>query len=654
VLITTQEQLHELLDAYWDVPEFAFDVETIGPVRSNPRRAPVVWLSLATGSRFDVIPMGHPNGELDWEGPALRKSGKDKIAKGKLRSDLPPGDFSTREIERHFFDPPEQLTRAEVFGTLRPLFHSDQVKIGHNVKFDLHAVAKYVGGMPAGPYYDTMISSWLLDVTLRGRLGLKECVERELGIDMVKGVGKNVEDHAFSVVADYSGTDADLTYRLKKALDARFSAAGPAAQRLLALEMAVLYPVLEMEATGIRIDRERLQSIDTQLRDDILALQERIYKRAGRTFNIRSNPQKQEVLFAPKRDGGQGLRGITLTPDASKRRDDKRTVYDYSVGHKTLDHYSKSNELVADILEYGKKTKLHGTYVLPYLGGYPVRSEGEKVKFIESRLDSDRIFAQFKQNGAETGRFSAANPNLQNIPSRTQDGARMREAFVADPGHLLIVADYSQIEPRIIASLSGDETMIRTYLDGGDVYQSVADRMRVDRSVGKTLVLAIAYGTGADTISTTLTCTVAEARELIQFFNRRFPAIQRHKDRVVRQARKDRYSETVLGRRRPLPAIGYRDDELRSQAERQAYNHLIQGTAADIMKIALVNVHAALPDSARMLLTVHDEIVITAEKASVPEVRHIVKDRMEAARPGVIKVPLVADVSAAANWREGK
>jgi DNA polymerase-1 len=654
VLVTTTEQLTELVEHYSNVDEFAFDVETIGEDRGNPRTATVAWISFATEGRSDVIPMGHPNGALDWEGPSLRLSGIRKMEKGKTRDELRPSDFSTTGIDRFFLPPPEQLTRAEVFTALRPVLLGDALKIGHNIKFDLHAVAKYVGGIPPGPYYDTMIASWLLDVSLKGRLGLADCVKRELGVQMEKGVGKDISEHPFQVVADYSRIDADLTYRLKRALDERFAGKSKQVNRLLDLEMAVLYPVLEMETTGVTIDTDRLSDIDKQLRDEILRIQEQIYRLAGQSFNIRSNRQKQELLFSPVRKGGQGLRPITLTPKASETRADKRTIYDYSVDHKTLHHYKDTNELAGALLEYGKKMKLHGTYVLPYLGGYPVRSDGEKVKHIESRLQQGRIYAQFKQSGTESGRFSSANPNLQNIPSRTADGARLREAFVADPGHRLVVADYSQIEPRIIASLSGDETMIDTYLDGGDVYQAVADRMRVDRNVGKTLVLAIAYGVGSNTIATNINCSVDEAKHLMQFFSRRFPAIGRHKDKVIRSARRNKYADTVMGRRRPLPHIGWADEEMRAQAERQAYNHVIQGTAADIMKIALVNVHANLPDAARMLMTVHDEIVITAEESSVPEVIEIVRANMESACPSFMRVPLVADVNSGANWKEGK
>jgi DNA polymerase-1 len=330
-------------------------------------------------------------------------------------------------------------------------------------------------------------------------------------------------------------------------------------------------------------------------------------------------------------------------------------VHDWSVDHATLSHYRGRSPLVDALLEYSSVNKLHGTYVLPYLGGAPARADGETAKPVVSRLGRDkRIYAQFKQHGAESGRFSSANPNLQNIPSRSAEGKKLREVFVADPGHLLVVADYSQIEPRIIASLSGDATMIRTYRDGGDVYEAVADRMGVTRSIGKELVLSIAYGVGPQTISVRIGCTPQEARDLMGFFNDKFPAIAVHKNRVLQRTRRHRYAETVLGRRRPLPAIAWADEAKRAAAERQAYNHVIQGTAADVMKIALVNIHAALPDGAAMLMTVHDEVMVQCPEGQQDVAIDVVRREMEAARPSAIVVPLVADVNTGRNWAEGK
>jgi DNA polymerase I-like protein with 3'-5' exonuclease and polymerase domains len=655
-IITTIEELDQLVDEYLLQKEFAFDVETIGDNRDNPHIADVVWISLATGGRSDVIPMGHPNGELIWERPELLKSGQRKVDAGKSREDLRETDFSKTKIEYNFGPPPPQLERWQVFPRLEPLFFSSRLKIGHNIRFDLHAVKKYFGGeYPEGPYYDTLIASWLLDVTRKGKLGLADCVERELGEILVKGIGKDISIHSFDDVAKYSLLDAEYTWRVKMALDVQYHAlTSPNTRYLLDLEHEVLHPVLEMESTGVLIDHDLLEQIDKGLREDIDGLQGLIYNLAGRKFNIRSNKHKQEILFGPKSEGGLGLKPLKPTPTAAKKPEAERGPEDWSVDYETLLAYEKV-PLIHTMLQHSAKVKLHGTYVLPYLGGVPVRDAGDTPKIIESRLrNGNRLYGQFLQFGTESGRFSSREPNLQNIPSRSEDGKKLRGIFIADPGSVLIVADYSQIEPRIIASLSGDATMIRTYLDGGDVYQAVADRMGVNRPAGKELVLSIAYGVGSAKISVRIGCTVKEARDLMDFFAHKFPSIIQHKNRVISRARRDRYSETIMGRRRPLPRIGWTSQEEKAGAERQAYNHLIQGSAADIMKIALVNIYCELPPEAKMLMTVHDEVVVQAKEEIAEEVADIIKREMEAAKPKIIRVPLLAEVNIAHSWKDGK
>ena len=652
-LILTSDQLDDMVGYYLEQPEFTFDVETIGADRLNPQTASVVWLSLATAGRSDVIPMGHPNGELSIERFKLNTKGQQRLDRGVAREDLNPRyDFRT-EKEFLFTPPPDQLERGFVFDRMRPLFQSEALKIAHNIKFDLHAVSKYLGFYPAGPYYDTMLVAWLLDVSSKGRLKLEDCASTYLGAAMEKGVGKDISIHSFKDVAAYSLIDSEVTYKLKQALDKRIAKAGNQVRMLCDLEMALLHPVLEMESTGVVIDTDALAVIDKDLRAKIDMAQAEVYKAAGRRFNIRSNRDKQEILFLPKIDGGRGLRGITVLNGSKDKDRGDLTHLDWSVDHETLDHYKDKDTVCSALIEFSSLTKLHGTYVLPYLGGIPIRDTEKVPKYVESRLRRGRVHGTFKQNGAESGRFSSSDPNLQNIPARSKDGKKLREIFVADPGHQLIVADYSQIEPRIIASLSGDKTMIDTYNDGGDVYLVVGDRVGVPRPTGKELVLSIAYGIGPSTISTRIGCSSKEARDLMDFFNVKFPAITTHKNKVLARARAKKYSETVFGRRRPLPALGWSDPDLRSAAERQAYNHVIQGTAADIMKIALVNIYGALPEEARMLMTVHDEVVIQVPD-DMEDVSEIVRREMESARPNSLVVPLVADVSMGINWGAAK
>lgn len=654
-LITTEHDLTELVDSYLDGGPFAFDIETMGDDRSNPLVTDVVWLSMANAARSDVIPLGHPNGELIYERPAPNKKGKERMRLRGIPYEAlnPKYDLSLIEIERVFTDPPDQVDRFAATPILEPLFTSDLLKIGHNLKFDIHGMSKYFKGGVQGPFFDTMIASWLFDSRrVRGRntkiggLSLEDCVERTLAETVVKGVGKRIEDHAFSVVAKYALLDSEYTFDLYAALQASFTRQ---VQWLMDLEMNVLNPVLEMETSGVRIDKEVL----ADLRDDLLVgiadIEAWMKKTLGRDINLRSNKQKQELLFLPKSQGGLGIRNAKPTPGGEKKDPEDRDIYDLSTDNSVLEAHS-NNPVIAKMLDHTAKAKLYGTYVQPYLGGESIT--GGKAKVSQLRLN--RIFGQFKQSGTESGRFSSSNPNLQNIPSRTPEGKRIRDAFVANAGELLVVADYSQIEPRIIASLSGDPTMIEAYRAGEDVYQTVAKRMDVERPAGKTLVLAIAYGVGAAKISLDIGCTTTEARELMDFFQRTFPKIVRHKQIVIKEAMRLKYSETIFGRRRYLDFTS-RDPGIRALSERQAYNHLIQGTAADIMKIALVNVHAALPPEATMLMTVHDEIVVSAPYDLIEEVEEIIRGEMESSCPSrFITIPLVADVKSGYRWSDCK
>ena len=656
-LITTEEDLIDLVNDYLDADEpFAFDIETMGEDRANPLVSHVVWLSLANPYRSDVIPLEHPHGELISERLAPNKKGRERMERGIPYEDLNPKyDLSTVEMERFFRDAPDQLDRMVAMPILKALFQSHLLKVGHNIKFDIHGMSKYFDGGVHGPFFDTMIASWLFDsrrVTGKmrgdGGLSLADCAKRELGITLEKGVGKKIEEHAFSAVEKYALLDAVVTFDVFESLSRKFTRQ---IQWLMDLEMNVLNPVLEMEESGVYIDKDVLRDLRDEIIVEIRDIEAWFKKTFGREVNLRSNAQKQEILFRSKADGGLGLRSAKLTPGGNDKamKGLATDIYDMSTDNSVLEGFA-GKPVVDKMLEYAQKAKLYGTYVQPYLGGEPL--SGGKYK--PSQLRENRIYGQFKQSGTESGRFSSSNPNLQNIPSRSVIGKRIRDAFVADPGELLVVADYSQIEPRIIASLSEDPTMIAAYCDGKDVYQTVADRMSVKRPDGKTLVLAIAYGVGPTKISADIGCTMQEARNLMDYFARSFPKIPQHKQRVLSRAKRDKYSETIFGRRRYLD-IDSRDEAIRAMAQRQAYNHLIQGSAADIMKIALANVHASLPDEATMLMTVHDEIVISAPYALVDDVMEIVRTEMEGACPSRhIKVPLVADVKSGYRWSDCK
>ena len=261
-VITDKDDLDEMIAYYLKQDAFAFDVETIGTDRIEPLRATVAWISFATHGRTDVIPVGHPHGELLWERPKPNSKGKARMDRGVAYEDLNPKYDLLVELEREWTPAPDQLERGYVFDRLAPLFASDALKIGHNIKFDLHSVAKYLDGYPVGPYYDTMIGSWVLDASLgqgpkRLRLTLDACVLRELKEVLEKGVGADISQHAFSVVAKYSLLDADATWRVAESLVKKFQPR-PRLQWVMDLEMEVMHSIIEMESNGVLIDEARL------------------------------------------------------------------------------------------------------------------------------------------------------------------------------------------------------------------------------------------------------------------------------------------------------------------------------------------------------------------------------------------------------------
>lgn len=653
-LVLSPDELADTRDHYLSVDSFAFDVETMGDHALDPSRNIISWLSLSSGDRTDVIPMGHPNGDLDRVEYPLLKSGRDRQAAGKpLRST----DFSVDENKARFIftAPPEQLYRSEVFRVLSDIFQSQALKIAHNAKFDINSIYKHTA--VRGPFWDTQVADWVVDSSRTGSLGLADCVKRHLGIAMSKHVGKDILRHPFYEVADYSALDAFLTYRLFTCQEPLVS--GGPLDRVFRLEMDVLGVLAGMERTGVTLDQGALKELSDHLEHRIDVALESAYLTAGRKFNVNSPREKQEVLFQPRSVGGQGLVPRELTPSGKKHLEEGEELKlgDYSTSSSALSWHAK-NPLVRCLSEYSSMSKLITTYIRPYLGGSTERRRGKKVvvESVDSRLVGGRLHTYFSQTSAETGRLSSRQPNLQNVPARSEEGKRIRDLFVASEGYVLVQADYSQIEPRIISDLSGDSLLRDTYMSGGDVYQVVADRLGVGRHVGKTLVLAIAYGVGPNKIANDVGISITKARELMDFFNEQFPKIITHKMRVVNRAKRNKphFSETILGRRRYLPMLSSASQVDRGRAERQAYNHLIQGSAADLMKIALVDIQNAVSDEVRMLLTVHDEVVLEAPEDMGKEVASILKSAMESAGEGVLSVPLVAETKVAQTWGECK
>jgi DNA polymerase I-like protein with 3'-5' exonuclease and polymerase domains len=657
-IIFTSDQLQEVVDAYSKVDEFVFDVETSGPHRGDPRQNAVVWIALATEGRVDVIPMGHPNGDYIRTDYPLLPSAKIRQAKGL---NVRPQDYSKDEKKatKVFTEAPEQLTPGEVFKALKPLFRSNQTKVGHNVKFDLQSISKYIGGLPSPEYGCTLIASFILDNQNRlNGLGLDDCLKREFGYQMVKGVGKEIEAHSFDDVATYAGLDAEWTWKLWKKLSARLVT--DKLSKLFALEMDVLEVICNMELRGADIDMSALSTLKVALEKQLEDCKADIYLAAGKAFNINSVKEKQVLLYTPKKLGGRGLKPKVPTPNGKKKLDagEETSVVDFSVAEPALQAYAGKDDLVDGLIRYSDLNKLLTTYVIPYLGGDITRTLLGKSKIVakKSILLDGRVHTDFVQYGTETGRFSSRNPNLQNVPApHTSNGKAIRNLFIAPEGHKLIVADYSQIEPRVIASFSQDRIMCNSYKDGGDIYTTVGDTMGVDRKAGKVLVLAMAYGVGPDKIADQIGCSLTEAKNLLNGFAAKFPSISRYKRSVVSESRNRTpmpYATTLLKRRRYLPDLRSSEIWKRSRAERQAFNTVIQGSAADLIKVAMVRAYEMIPKESNLILTVHDELVTVAPNHLAEETAEAIRAAMEGIN--VLSIPLVSDLTIVERWGDAK
>jgi DNA polymerase I-like protein with 3'-5' exonuclease and polymerase domains len=656
-IVITTDQLQEVVDAYSQVDEFVFDVETMGENRGDPRQNPVVWIALATEGRVDVIPMGHPNGSYVRTDYPLLPSAKLRQSKGLT---LRPQDYSKdeRKATKVFTEAPEQLTPGEVFRALKPLFRSDKVKVGHNVKFDLQSIAKYIGGLPAPKFACTLNAAFIINNENRINLGLADCLKREFGYEMVKGVGKEIEAHSFEDVATYAGLDAEWTWKLWKKLEARLKT--DKLSKLFDLEMDVLEVISNMELRGADIDVKALIELKEDLEVQLEECKANIYVAAGKSFNINSVKEKQTLLYTSKKEGGRGLKPKVATTNGEKKlnKGEDTTVHDFSVSEPALKAYAGKDDLVDALLGYSDLNKLLTTYVIPYLGGDITRTLLGKSKIVakKSLLLKGRIHTDFVQYGTETGRFSSRNPNLQNVPApHTANGKAIRNLFIAPEGHSLVVADYSQIEPRVIASFSKDRIMCGSYLDGGDIYTTVGDTMGVDRKAGKVLVLAMAYGVGPDKIAEQIGCNVREAKELLDNFVKKFPAVGRYKRIVITESRSQTpvpYASTILKRRRYLPDLRSNEIWKRSRAERQAFNTVIQGSAADLIKVAMVRAHQMIPKESNLILTVHDELVTVAPNHLLEETAEAIRSAMEGIN--VLSIPLLADVKTVERWGDAK
>jgi DNA polymerase I len=678
-IVTTLDQLDQLVKVVQDAGAFAFDIESRAilerhpdlqkimedefkkkalslkskssdvlensrrvieeaykkDIAVNPLRNEVFWISIATFGHSWAIPMGHKLGTLlepeevgdgstvPPEGYRKRlKSGEESMAKARYNK---PAVHA---------EPPKQLSRSEVFEALKPIFFSDLVKVGHNVKFDARSISKYYDQIPPGPYMDTMVLQHIVSENLMSYSLEKVIAHNYDGLEAyAKGgkLGKLITQVSIEDATLYVHRDARWTWMLYQRLHKQIITK-PDLLSALQLDSKVIEVLMHMENNGIPVDVKDLKNLNLELDQELRDILFKIFEHAPAGFNPDSNKSKQEFLFTPKKEGGLGLKPYKKTEKGAP-----------SVDEESLRNLQSKHPIVPLLLEWAEMKKLKSTYV-----------DGLLPKMYKSRLHPS-----FHLHRTATGRLSSSDPNLQNIPRESN----IRKLFVAPQHHQLFVADYDQIELRIMAMFSQDPQLVRIFNTGEDIHTATAaavfkkdpkDVTSEERQIGKGVNFLTAYGGGSAKLARTTGIEEDHAMEILNNYYKSFAGLTAWKQSVVATGRKQGYVSTLEGRRRRLPDLTSNDNMLRSRAERQAVNAVIQGSAADICKKAMINVHNALHHKGvRLLVQVHDELI-----AAVPDkiVEESTQPFLDAMGDGTViqQIPLRVSYEYANNWAEAK
>jgi len=552
---------------------------------------------------------------------------------------IDPGHAAYVPLAHDYPGAPPQLDRARVLQTLQPLLENpERPKLGQHLKFDMHVLENY-GITLRGQRFDTMLESYVWNSTAT-RHDMDSMAERYLGLHTIHFedvAGKGAKQISFNQVsveraAEYAAEDADVTMRLHQLLWPKIQSNAALANLYRDIEQP-LVPVLQrMERYGVRIDRETLQAQSGELLLRLRELEALAHREAGSAFNLESPRQLQQVLFERL-----GLPVLRKTPSGTP-----------STGEDVLEELAVSYELPKLILEYRGLAKLRSTYT-------------EKLP---EQIDpsTGRVHTSYNQAVAATGRLSSTDPNLQNIPIRSSEGRRIRQAFIAAPGHCLLAADYSQIELRIMAHLSGDEGLLRAFAEDRDIHQATAAEvfgvpldqvLSTQRRSAKAINFGLIYGMSAFGLARQLGVARGAAQSFVDLYFARYPGVRRYMEATREQARRDGYVETVFGRRLFLPDIRSRNRAMQQYAERSAINAPMQGSAADIIKRAMITVDQWCQDErvpARLIMQVHDELVLEVRADFVAEATLAVGARMAAAAQ--LAVPLKVELGSGLNWDE--
>ena len=557
----------------------------------------------------------------------------------ELTAELVGIAFSWKKGTGYYLPFPDDRTACETkLAYFAPFFQSSEIeKVGHNLKYDIKVLQQYGMNVQA-PLFDTMIAHYLINPDMRHNMDV--LAENYLGYQpqpITELIGKkgpnqgSMRNVPLDKQTEYAVEDADVTYQLKNHFVTEM-ASKEVIDLFNKIELPLVNVLADMESAGIHIDVDYLNELAVQFQKETATLEERIYEQAGERFNLASPKQLGPILFDK----------LKLVDKPKKTKTGQ-----YSTAEDVLSYLAKDHAIVADILEWRSVKKLSNTYIeaLPQ----------------QVNPKTDRVHTIFNQAVAATGRLSSNHPNLQNIPIRTERGQLVRKAFIPrDEEHVLLAADYSQIELRVIASLSDDKEMQEAFQKGEDIHASTAAKVfnvaleevsREQRSQAKTVNFGIVYGVSAFGLSNQTNLNRKESKALIDAYYETYPQLKSYIRKQVDFARENGYVETILGRRRYLRDINSQNSIVRSAAERNAVNAPIQGSAADIIKIAMLRIHEKLKEfDSQMLLQVHDELVFDAKKSELDALTNMIKIEMEQAYK--LQVPLVVDVGTGTNWLE--
>ena len=559
-----------------------------------------------------------------------------------LHAELVGISFSYEKGKGFYVPFPENQEEAQtLIEKFIPFFENESIeKIGQNLKYDLKILSNY-NVTVKGKLFDTMIAHYLINPDMRHNMDiLSETYLKYSPQSIVTLIGKkgknqkSMRDVELEVIKEYAVEDADVTLQLKEIFTLELDKTGT--KKLFEeIEIPLVKVLADMEKEGIRVDVDFLKSLSKTLDDDIKILEANIFETAGEKFNLASPKQLGDVLFDKLKIGGV--------------KQKKTKTGQYATGEEILSYLAAENPIVKDIQDWRQLVKLQNTY----------------VDALPNQVDeiSRRIHTDYMQTVAATGRLSSNNPNLQNIPIRTERGRQIRKAFVArDENYTLVSADYSQIELRVIAALSGEENMIKAFQNHEDIHKSTASKVfnvpleevtREQRSHAKTVNFGIIYGVSAFGLSNQTSLSRSESAALIEAYYQTYPRLKSYIQEQIDFARANGYVQTILGRRRYLKDINSQNAIVRGGAERNAVNAPIQGSAADIIKIAMINIHQKLTSEnwkSKMLLQVHDELVFDVHNSELEKIKPMIKHEMEHAF--TLAVPLDVDLGEGKDWLE--